>query len=106
MAAIFPGTKQQGHEADHSPAFSAEIKNEGSYTSTPTHVFNACTRTTSLYHWLAQSLASCPPSPASLLLSVYLEDADSQFLSSVGTYLPHCSVMAYKMETCMLCYLL
>jgi hypothetical protein len=27
--AISPGVKQLGHEADHSPQFSAEVKNDG-----------------------------------------------------------------------------
>jgi hypothetical protein len=29
------GVKWPGHEADHSPPFSAEVKNAWSYTSTP-----------------------------------------------------------------------
>jgi len=31
----FPGVKWQGHEANHSPPSGAEVKNEWSYTSTP-----------------------------------------------------------------------
>jgi hypothetical protein len=31
----FPGVKQQGCEADHSPPSSAEVRNTWSYTSTP-----------------------------------------------------------------------
>jgi len=34
-----PHIKQPGHEADHSPQSSAEVKNAGSYTSTPQYVF-------------------------------------------------------------------
>jgi hypothetical protein len=33
--ALSLGVKQLGHEADHSPTYSAEIKNAWSYTSTP-----------------------------------------------------------------------
>jgi hypothetical protein len=33
--------KQQGHEADHSPSSSAEMKNRWSYISTPQYVFMA-----------------------------------------------------------------
>jgi len=36
-----PGVKQLGREADHSPPFSAEIKNAWSYTHTPQYVFVA-----------------------------------------------------------------
>jgi hypothetical protein len=32
----FPGVKRPGREADHSPPYSAEVKNVWSYTSTPT----------------------------------------------------------------------
>ena len=32
--AISPGAKQSGHESDHTPPSSAEIKNDWSYTST------------------------------------------------------------------------
>jgi hypothetical protein len=31
----FPGVKQLGHEADHSPSSSGKVKNAWSYTSTP-----------------------------------------------------------------------
>jgi hypothetical protein len=34
--AVFPGEKRLGREADYSPSYSAEVKNEWSYTSTPT----------------------------------------------------------------------
>jgi hypothetical protein len=34
-AALSLGVKQPGREADHSPPSSAEVKNECSYTSTP-----------------------------------------------------------------------
>jgi hypothetical protein len=37
----FPGGKAAGHEADHSPPSSAEVKNAWSYTSTPQYVFMA-----------------------------------------------------------------
>jgi hypothetical protein len=33
--ALSVGVKRQGREVDHSPASSAEVKNEWSYTSTP-----------------------------------------------------------------------
>jgi hypothetical protein len=33
---LLPGLKWLGHEADHSLPSSAEVKNEWSYTSTPT----------------------------------------------------------------------
>jgi hypothetical protein len=33
------GVKRQGREADHSPPFSAEVKNTWSYTSTPPYAF-------------------------------------------------------------------
>jgi len=32
---LCPGVKRQGREADHSPPFSAEVKNARSYTSAP-----------------------------------------------------------------------
>jgi hypothetical protein len=35
----FPGGKAAGHEADHSPPCSAEVKNAWRYTSTPQYVF-------------------------------------------------------------------
>jgi hypothetical protein len=38
----FPGVKQLAHEADHSSALSAEVKNEFHYTSSPPYVFKAC----------------------------------------------------------------
>jgi hypothetical protein len=37
----FPGVKQQGREADHSPPTSAEVKKMWLYTSTPLYVFMA-----------------------------------------------------------------
>jgi hypothetical protein len=37
----FPGIKQPGREADHSPPSSAEVKKEWSYTSTAPFVFMA-----------------------------------------------------------------
>jgi hypothetical protein len=39
--ALFLEVKQPGCEADHSPPFSAEVKNTWSYTSTPQYVFMA-----------------------------------------------------------------
>jgi hypothetical protein len=39
--AIAQGIKLPGREADHSPPFSAEVKNEWNYTSTPQYVFMA-----------------------------------------------------------------
>jgi hypothetical protein len=38
----FPGVKRPVREADHSPPFSVEVKNEWSYTSTPQYGFMAC----------------------------------------------------------------
>jgi hypothetical protein len=35
----FPGVKRQGHEADHSPPTSAEVKKMWIYTSTALYVF-------------------------------------------------------------------
>jgi hypothetical protein len=35
----FPGVKRQGHEADHSPPTSAEVKKMWIYTSTPPYAF-------------------------------------------------------------------
>jgi hypothetical protein len=35
QAVLSPGVKQLGHEADHSPPSSAEVKNVWGYTSTP-----------------------------------------------------------------------
>jgi len=35
LGALFPGKELSGSKAGHSPPSSAEIKNEGSYTSTP-----------------------------------------------------------------------
>jgi hypothetical protein len=37
----FPGIKGQGHEADHSPPTTAEVKKKWIYTSTPLYVFMA-----------------------------------------------------------------
>jgi hypothetical protein len=37
----FPGVKRSGREADHSPPYSAEVKNAWSYTSIPKYVFMA-----------------------------------------------------------------
>jgi hypothetical protein len=39
--ALSLGVKRPGREADHSPPFSAEVKNEWSYTSTPQYVLTA-----------------------------------------------------------------
>jgi hypothetical protein len=36
---IFPEVKRPGHEADHLPPSSAEVKNVCSYTSTPPYIF-------------------------------------------------------------------
>jgi len=36
-----PRVKRSGHEADHSPPSSAEVKNAWSYTSSPHYVFMA-----------------------------------------------------------------
>ena len=46
-AALSPAVKQLGHEANHSPPSSAEVKNERSCTSTPPYAFIACTGTLS-----------------------------------------------------------
>jgi len=37
----FPAVKRPGHEADHSPPSSAEVKNEWSHTSTHPYFFIA-----------------------------------------------------------------
>jgi hypothetical protein len=37
--ALSLGVKRPGREADHSPSFSAEVKTEWSYTSTPQYAF-------------------------------------------------------------------
>jgi hypothetical protein len=42
--------RQPGHEGDHSLAFSAEVTNEWSYTSTLSYAFMACTRKTGYEH--------------------------------------------------------
>jgi hypothetical protein len=39
--ALSPGVKRPGHEADHSPPTSAEVKKMWIYTSTPTYAFMA-----------------------------------------------------------------
>jgi hypothetical protein len=39
--AISQGVKRPGHEADHSPPSSDEVKNAWSYTSPPQYVFRA-----------------------------------------------------------------
>jgi hypothetical protein len=39
LAALSPGVKQQGREADHSPLASAKIKKMWIYTSTPPHAY-------------------------------------------------------------------
>jgi hypothetical protein len=38
---LSPGVKRRGHEADHSPPFSAQFKNAWSCTSTPQYIFMA-----------------------------------------------------------------
>ena len=38
--------RQPEHEGDHSPASSAKVNNEWSYTTTPSYTFMTCTRTT------------------------------------------------------------
>jgi hypothetical protein len=38
---LSPGVKWQGHEADHSPSASAEVKKMWIYTSTPPYAFMA-----------------------------------------------------------------
>jgi hypothetical protein len=40
-AALTPGVKRPGREADHSPPSSAEVKNAWRYTSIPQYVFMA-----------------------------------------------------------------
>jgi len=40
-----PRVRRSGHEVDHSPPSSAEVKNEWSYTSTAAYVFVTCTGT-------------------------------------------------------------
>jgi hypothetical protein len=37
----FPGVRRPGHEADHSPPTSAEVKKMWFYTSTPPYAFMA-----------------------------------------------------------------
>jgi hypothetical protein len=39
--ALSSGVKRPGHEADHSPPNSTEVKKTWVYTSTPTHAFMA-----------------------------------------------------------------
>jgi hypothetical protein len=39
QVALPPGIKWRGHEPDHSPPYSAKVKNKWSYTSTPPYVF-------------------------------------------------------------------
>jgi hypothetical protein len=41
LGALSLGVKRPGREADHSPQFSAEVKNAWSYTSTPQYIFMA-----------------------------------------------------------------
>jgi hypothetical protein len=64
--ALSPGIKQQGHEADHSPPSSAEVKNEWSYTPTPPYVFMVGTSVPftftneSVRHFSAVLFSQCP----------------------------------------------
>jgi hypothetical protein len=44
--ALSPGIKWPGNEADLSPPFSADVKNEWSYTSTPLYTIVVCIGTT------------------------------------------------------------
>jgi hypothetical protein len=44
------GLKWQGREADHSPPSSAEVKNVGSYASTPQYAFSQGQLYLYLYH--------------------------------------------------------
>jgi len=39
LGATATGEKQSGHEADHSPSYSAEVMNDWRYTSTSAHSF-------------------------------------------------------------------
>jgi len=39
---LYPGVKEPGREADHSPPSSTEVKNAWNYTSTPQCVFMTC----------------------------------------------------------------
>jgi hypothetical protein len=39
--ALSSGVKQPGHEADHTPPSSADVKNARNYTSTPQYAFVA-----------------------------------------------------------------
>jgi hypothetical protein len=41
LEALSSGVKRQGHEADHSPPASAEVKKMWIYTSTPPYAFMA-----------------------------------------------------------------
>jgi hypothetical protein len=41
LGALSPGIKRQGHDADHSPPTSAEVKKMWIYTSTPPYIFMA-----------------------------------------------------------------
>jgi hypothetical protein len=41
LLGLFPRVKQQGHEADHSPPTSAEVKKTWIYTFTPTYTIMA-----------------------------------------------------------------
>jgi hypothetical protein len=41
LAALSLGVKWLGHETDHSPPYSAEVKNAWSCTSTPQYIFMA-----------------------------------------------------------------
>jgi hypothetical protein len=45
----FSGIKWQKHEADQTPIFSAEVKNELGCTSIPLHTFMVCTGKTLCY---------------------------------------------------------
>jgi len=46
----YPGGKEIGNKSDHTLPSNAEVKSDGSYTSTTPHALKACTETTSPTH--------------------------------------------------------
>jgi hypothetical protein len=77
------GVKWHGHEADHSPPYSAKVKNAWSYTSTPQYAFIAwCSvkKHRDNFTYTCQTLVS---SDEQLLATVYSLHSCTELLYSV-----------------------
>jgi hypothetical protein len=71
--ALSLGVKRSGHEADHSPLFSAEVKNARSYTSTPLYIFMALCLVKHTQGQLYLYLYFTLPLPLGTVISMFCE---------------------------------